>query len=397
MLAVSSFYYQSFIRTQEKTTGIVFEYLSSNSLQALSNRGVNMTVFESLGVELDKYQVFMYLNTQFTNVKISHFEVSEIKNEDNVDSAKIRQIVWNVDPSLISDDRLMRVMNLNKTTVSFGNVECKNKRENSKEAEKAPSLSNFTENDRIYLYFQMTYIKLMFQNWNYNLKRDSFPKAVCIHELDTPITFVYYIDNLKYTFSCRFYISISLLYTVKGVDQVRQTQNITRVIPTRALVSQSTENLITQLKARFLSQSTDVKMLLYEIAAQHIECQIYTEYNPTDADAVFSNFPLSNIQTYVAKNQEYSKKITQFADEYKLMFNLKNNPECEQNTPLCTANTNYIKEKNKNTILQNEKKKIETQIQTTEKFLNLILEKKSLLKANKTVFQHNCYTNIFLD
>ena len=154
-----SYFYRSNIVTQGKITGTVFEYLNLDSIQYLHEKGADVKVFEELGAELDKYKVFMTINNQLSNSKLSHFEVSEIKHEENIeDFNKIVTIVNNVQPLTNDEIRLMR---LTKTSVLFGNVECKNKRESKSEAEKAFPLLNFTENDRIFLFFQITYIKLV--------------------------------------------------------------------------------------------------------------------------------------------------------------------------------------------------------------------------------------------
>jgi hypothetical protein len=393
-------------RVNKTDGGFDVFYFDEASIENLKNTGAvrNTGLLDSFGnvfIEKKKFIDFLEINKAYSNNQVYHFEIANLEDKKTQNEELSNSILKTMRPYLNQPVENLggTWYTLNEMNIRFPNFECANSRDALTEVGRENISDNiqFRPGEKNLLYFQITYIKLMFQELGYDLEKNSFSKSLCIFDLGEPRTFVYLIDNLKYTFTSSFFISMSLLYTKKKTEE-KTKKVVGSVYGTRATRQQTVTKLILELYNKFISESVNIKYILYKLAENEnisrISTEIYNNVSSPDKNVlVFTNFPLTDIPRRIHQNKEYLEQIERLNDT-------KNTIKCmtpkNKSQPVCSQSSSFVTAKSQNFQLLLEQTRLEKLIIyniSLRKFYNIEVSQR---KLNEPVYRNNAFTSIFL-
>ena len=394
---------KTFKKMSQDANHVKIQYLNKASIDFAKNwfpLSLNTQSFDLLSNEIKKFQEFLEVNKLWSNSKMFHFEVKEIedveltKPKNFVDKVNyentLQQMVRNLNPLLELDISYR----LNQVSVHFVNYPCSNDRVTD-----TLTLTDLQPGEKNCLFFQILYIKLIFQMLNYKLKKDTFYKSVCIHQLSKPTTFVYLIGYLKYTFQTEYFISMSLLNTEPVAVSESKAEDATQTgYQTRAARAQTTERLLLELNNKFLARGTNITAAFYELfknqEVKKISYELYTEPPSLTADdLLFSNFPLTLMDRYIQQNILFDKQLNSLKDTYSIF---RCSQPVRRGQKACILNQDFFDKKIKKVGLEKQKQKLIQKLDTYKHFSLDINTASTQIKRNEPVFLNNAYSSIFL-
>lgn len=401
---------KTFRKISQDDRHVKVQYLNRNTIDLIKSRSPNASLqtrsFELLSAEIKKFDQFLSVNQTWSNMVRLHFEVKSIQDvELNKPSDNARKTAYNdvvkkfveiLDPLTPTTSPEYK---LNEVTVKFLNYSCANDR-----STKTVTLSNFSPSEKQCLFFQILYMKLIYQLLGYKLDRDAFYKSVCIHRLPKPTTFVYIINYLKYVFTSEHFISMSLLDTIADVTPdraARATEGAQTGYRTRASQTQATERLMDELNDKFLARGTNIPAAFFNLFKTSLEstvatfkCEIYTEAPAlAEGDLLFANYPLNLMNRYIQQNILFNQKLDSLRDSYNIFKCLAPKKRGQQ---ACNLSKDYFDQKIEKVDLTNQKQKLVQKVQTFNNLFKNLKKATQQLEKNEPVFVNNAYSSIFL-
>lgn len=390
---------KTFKKISQDANHVKIHYLNKASIDYAKTlfSSVNTQSFELLSKEIKKFQEFLEVNKLWSNSKMFHFEVRNVKDEVMTQPKKLTpeditlfDSIKNLNPLLEPSPNFK----LNQVSIHFVNYPCSNDRVTD-----TLTLTDLHPGEKNCLFFQILYIRLIFQMLSYKLKKDTFYKSVCIHQLSKPTTFVYLIGYFKYTFQTEYFISMSLLNTEPDVVSESKAGEATQTgYQTRGARAQTTERLLLELNNKFLARGTNITAAFYDLfqnqESKKISYELYMEPPSLTADdLLFANFPLTLMDRYIQQNILFDKELTSLKDTYSIY---KCSQPAKRGQKACNLNQDFFDKKIKKVELEYQKQKLIQKLDSYKHFSSDINTASTQIKRNQPVFLNSAYSSIFL-
>lgn len=383
------------------------QYLSEKSINHHKIQGYSNLLrpetLDELKAEIKKFDQFLEINQNWSNNVRSHFEVKEVEDvEQNKPVEALQKIAYDssvrdflqVLSPLSMGFRLTEHDKINLVTIKLMNYPCANDRVTN-----TVTLSNFSPGEKQCLFFQIYYIKYIFQLLKYKLDKDAFYRSVCIHQLPKPTTFIYIIGYVKYVFVSEYFISMSLLDTIPDVASESKAAEGTQTgYATRSSQSQTTERLMDELKNKFLSRNLNIPAAFYKLFTDSLntfKCELYTEEALAlgEGDLLFYNYPKSLYTRYQAQNVNFNTNLDSLRDTYSIY---KCAGPKKKGQKACNLSKDFFDKKIETLNLTNQKQKLGQKVQTFNNLFSDLTTATTQLERNEPVFTNNAYSSIFL-